>query len=280
MRVTVLIVVVLVLLLVWVYKTNTTSTMEINRDGVDGVEKIPRKVWTFWDSEPVPEFIQKCIDTWGSDIDVNVITKDTIRNYLTDEELSWKYIDNPAKLSDLIRLSVLAKHGGVWLDASIVCYESLDWVFKDGAECILYQRPLDIVNSVLPESWFIACTPGNPVITAWYEEFMKVSEYDTIDDYVQETGIGFMDGIEDSTYLLVYVCGKKVYDEMKDQIKLIDARTGPRRFAVDGNNGILDLCDETIPRPEFAKITHEDRAEINKDSNLESCIFRYAYHGR
>lgn len=264
-----LILVAALLLLLLLEPSSTKKQQHKVSDGL--LEKIPRKVWTFWDSDELPVFIQKCISTWKFEgRDVEIITPSTIKNYLSDEELSWKHFDNAAKISDLVRLSVLHKHGGVWLDASIVCYESLDWVFESSEQCILYKRPLDIIDTVVPESWFIACTSGNEFVKAWYDEFMRVGiEYRSIEEYTNEARMGLLDGIEDAKYLLAYVCGKKVLEQGGYDVKIIDASTGPRKFMYD----VSDMCDQDVKKPEFVKLTHQDREQIFENPKLEACVF-------
>ena len=35
-----------------------------------------------------------------------------------------------AKQSDVIRLNLVYNYGGVWMDASIILHENLDWIIK------------------------------------------------------------------------------------------------------------------------------------------------------
>eukprot|EP00798_Chlamydomonas_sp_ICE-L_P031666 gene31666-6867_t len=64
--------------------------------------------------------------TWN----VELISAATLHHYV-----QIPYIHNPdiasAAKSDIIRLSLLAKHGGVWADASLMCWAPLDdWVYE------------------------------------------------------------------------------------------------------------------------------------------------------
>ncbi len=50
----------------------------------------------------------------------------------------------PQQKADLLRFDLLYQHGGIWLDASIIVYESLDWIFEliqqNRTECFAYYR--------------------------------------------------------------------------------------------------------------------------------------------
>ena len=39
-----------------------------------------------------------------------------------------KIKDSLARISDVLRLHALAEHGGIWMDATIICTASLSWV--------------------------------------------------------------------------------------------------------------------------------------------------------
>ena len=109
-----------------------------------------------------------------------------------------------AHKSDLIRLVLLYMHGGVWMDASTVPIDTFDWILELKAELVLpYVSPDQVIQWLLqkiskqydeakfeefqtfldtefskniiwgrlaqiqpfvPENYFIACQPGNPVI--------------------------------------------------------------------------------------------------------------------
>lgn len=235
---------------------------------------IPRKIWTYWDSDELPPLITKCIDTWrdkNPNYEINVITDNTLHKYISREEIykikTWRHNDCHQKFSDLVRLNILSKYGGIWLDASIVCFESFDWVHEENAECILYSiRELAPYDKPLLESWFIACTPGNKFVTKWRDEFMSVENFSTAQAYVDYakpdlTGIKYID------YLLVYACAKKVYAEDPSLVKVLNASTGPYKYHLQG--GVKNICN--VERPKFYKFRKEDRAAL-EDEQLE-CLF-------
>ena len=163
-------------------------------------------------------------------------------------------------------MSILPKYGGIWLDASIVCYENFDWVQNEGADCLLYSIP-ELSKVPLIESWFIACTPNNEFVKRWRDEFIGVEKYSSIDDYVSDINID-MTGINYNNYLLVYICARKVYlDNLKSSVKILNASTGPYKYHKQG--GVSALC--YIEKPKFYKFRKEDRAALSED--LKKCLF-------
>lgn len=248
--------------------------LSINRDSKSDT---PNKIiWTYWNEDPLPEFISRCTDTWRAEntgYKINIVTNENLESFVGHSEANaiknWKYNDSPQRMSDLVRLSVLQKFGGVWLDASIICYESLDWTFsEDPKKPKVYSIPeLSTPDDPLIESWFISCEPGDPFVTKWNEEFRNVDKYDTIEDYVSQANVS-MKGIDFPNYLLVYVCAKKVYKDLgPDSIKILNASEGPYNYHLHG--GVSSMCERK--RTRLIKLRKEDRAGL--DDNLKMCVF-------
>ena len=234
----------------------------------------PKILWTYWNEEPLPEFIADCIDTWrkeNPDYEINIVTNDNLESFVGSSEANaiknWKYNDSPQRMSDLVRLSVLPKFGGVWLDASIICYECLDWVFSTNKPKVYSIPELSTPDDPLIESWFITCEPGDPFVTKWSEEFRNVDQYETIEEYVKDANVS-MKGIDFPNYLLVYVCAKKVYKDLgPDSVEILNASEGPYNYHLHG--GVSSMCSRKQTR--LIKLRKEDRAGL--DDTLKKCVF-------
>lgn len=253
----------IVLLIIGLLKLNTNKR-----------SKKSKKIWTYWNEDPLPEFINKCIDTWrreNPEYEVNIVTNENLESFVGRDEAeaikNWKFNDSPQRMSDLVRLSILPVHGGVWLDASIICYESLNWVLENSKPKVFSIPELSTEDDPLIESWFISCEPGDPFVTRWNEEFRSVDQFDTIEDYVNSANVS-MKGIDFPNYLLVYVCAKKVYRDLgPDSVQVLNASDGPYNYHLHG--GVSSMCERK--RTRFIKLRKEDRAGL--DEKLESCVF-------
>jgi hypothetical protein len=159
------------------------------------VELPPKKIWTFWDSEKLPLVVQKCIDTWrkhNPDYEITVINKNNISNYTDANILGMKHMESPPRLSDMVRLHVLDKHGGFWMDATIICHKSLEWIREKNVDFFGYYLdgftlPEFVETSPVIESWFFACVPNSSLVNDWKNEFLEIQKYDNIDvcDYIK-----------------------------------------------------------------------------------------------
>lgn len=134
---------------------------------------LPKTVWSFWHKgeKNAPEYIQKCLNTWRTinpNWDVRVLDLDSIFEFLDPQQLFGANIESisAAALSDLLRINLLAKYGGVWVDATCVCRKPLDvWlplVLKSGF--FAFDKPA--LNRPLA-SWFLAAEKGHHIPEVW-----------------------------------------------------------------------------------------------------------------
>ena len=89
-------------------------------------EKYPNKIWQLWlqGAENMPAIVKRCHNSvkkyYGND--VVLLTKDNLKDYiqLPDyiEEKYAKGIISHANYSDMVRLMLLAKYGGCWVDST------------------------------------------------------------------------------------------------------------------------------------------------------------------
>ena len=94
-----------------------------------------RKIWVFWGQgeENMPSLVKACFQQLQkNNPEVNLVTLDNYSQYLVD--LPTKIIDRVRKkeltwafFSDVLRTSLLAVHGGLWLDATVWVPGKLPW---------------------------------------------------------------------------------------------------------------------------------------------------------
>lgn len=217
---------------------------------------IPKKIWTFWDSEEIPPIVQKCIDSWRThnpDFQIIVLNKDNVYSYLPEFPVNLKHGDNPAHFSDMVRINILAKYGGIWSDASIICYGSYEWILKlqkeKEVEFIGYWINNDTEDFPVIENWFFAAIPESNMMIDWKNELMKSQEYEEKEyyiDYLKSTCN--LEHIDDPNYLWMHAALQKILQENKGKYKyeVFSAHTGPFKFVSDNNWHHKDGIDSLI----------------------------------
>ncbi|MFH3664785.1 capsular polysaccharide synthesis protein [Acinetobacter baumannii] len=143
---------------------------------VEGI--IPKVIWIYWDSPEHSLLVELCVkqvERMCPDYKINVLDGDSVYEYI---DLPKFNNDLPvANISDYIRLSLLSKYGGVWMDASIFLTESIEWIISkvQGYDAFLFYSDACAVdiNNPISENWFIIAPVNSPFIKAWFLEFSK-----------------------------------------------------------------------------------------------------------
>lgn len=219
-------------------------------------KRIPKIIWTFWDGE-LSELITLCIDSWkrhNPTYEIIILNKENIYQYLPEFDDNLKHADDIRHYSDIIRIHILEKHGGIWSDASIICYESYDWILdiqqESQVEFVGYWINHDLEHSPVIENWFFAVVPNSTIMNDWKNELMKSQEFESKDDYIDY----LLDNcnaekIDNPPYLWMHVAMQKILQENKNKYryKLFPAKEGPFKYLEDNewnnNDGINDLVN-------------------------------------
>ena len=145
---------------------------------------IPKKIWTYWNSEEPPKTVRACIKSWkdkNPDYEIIQLSPENLQSHVTNIPDRF-YTDTPQRQADWVRLAVLTEHGGVWLDSTTVTFERLEFIHHiqkiHGSELIAFFNKQHTTNPIYPiiENWFIAAPPQSQFIRDWHEEFSKSIE--------------------------------------------------------------------------------------------------------
>lgn len=255
---------------------------------------IPKTIWTYWDSDELPEFVSKCIDKWRRlhpDWSIVVLNPKNLKDYLPETDIfKLKFADTKPRQSDFVRLHILAKYGGVWADASVVPTQSWDWVIDEqknkGADFIGYYRKGVTTKSEYPviESWFFACPKGSNFVSKMRDEMMTMNSLEKEADYkehVKARGVDIQN-IPQPDYLNIYLSAQAVMqtqmtpEEIRNKIHVYPAEDGPFKHSVTNDwepaESVKSLCAlETTQMPEMIKIYGLERKAMETDPELKKC---------
>lgn len=182
---------------------------------------IPKIIWMFWDSESIPaevNLFKERIKIDNPEYELNLVTFENLNSYV-DELVFDENVEIPiANKSDLIRLALLYKYGGIWLDITTILLKPLSWFLQidniNNFDLIAFYREKSTTDFSRPiiESWFLAAPPNNEFIKRWYEAlaplltmgakkyFFKLKEHP---NYTQ-----ILQSIDRPDYLLVYLAAQ------------------------------------------------------------------------
>lgn len=256
-NITIVLIVILVIIIVCIFVIVFNPTkIQINKNeyksGHSNQSKIPNIIWTFWEGEP-NKFVDKCILSWKNynpEYKINIITKENYRDYINIDLSKIKHTnDSLARYSDYIRLCILSKYGGIWIDASIICHSPFTWIhgIQKKTDCDMVGYYIDgftteeyLSFSPVIENWFFACVPESKFVSEWKDELLRTGKFNQIDDYIEDVvnnnNIN-LQKIDAPNYLVMHVAGQKILQINKDayNIVLFSATTSAFKYLIDTN---------------------------------------------
>jgi len=126
-------------------------------------------IWTIWlqGVDNAPELVKKCIASMVAQHGENVIVLDNsnvakyveIPEYITRK---WQagIIPN-AHYTDVLRTLLLAKHGGVWIDATTWLFAPVPAYIRQAGIFVFQGFP---IANVMASNWFISAQENNPIM--------------------------------------------------------------------------------------------------------------------
>ncbi|WP_165793036.1 glycosyltransferase family 32 protein [Sphingobacterium haloxyli] len=209
------------------YYPKAEEVMHITRGQAKSHHPIPKLVWVYWENEQMPIYIGQIMEhnkKVNPEYEFRLLNKDTYRSYLPD----IVFEDNMpvANKTDVIRLELLYRYGGIWMDATIILRDSLDWIHetnKDNQnELIGFYRDNDTVDYTYPvvETYFMAAPMKSLFVKHWIELFGGITEMGSERFYKsllkRPDFEEIRQHIPNPSYLLVYLAGQAACREYPD----------------------------------------------------------------
>ncbi|KAJ3209131.1 hypothetical protein HDU67_006374 [Dinochytrium kinnereticum] len=195
---------------------------------------IPKLIWTYWDtldSEPLPWMISAMIRGWrhqNPSYTVVVLRPSKLSEHIHVPlpATFFSPTTTPQQRATWVRLAVLFKHGGIWVDASMIITGSLDALVQGGGkEAFAFRLEAfsrdTVAGPKMPvyETYFVATVPGGSWIKAWFDEYSLVFDVFECSDryldylkavYGEEMYEKIIQKINDPSYLKLTVASQKV----------------------------------------------------------------------
>ena len=140
------------------------------------------KVWWCWlqGEENAPLLQQKCLESLRNNLkdrEVIVITNKNLYEYVDfPDYIKDKYergIISNTHFSDLIRLELLIRYGGTWIDSTAYCtgydqifFDKTLFVYKNCNYIWYANKDKFNIEPMIADNWFITSSVGNPILEA------------------------------------------------------------------------------------------------------------------
>jgi len=158
---------------------------------------IPKVIWAFWTNTPhslgpapplapsgLPVFVDLCVASWrklNPSYEIRLLNQSSVWSWLNRSDLPESYEKVwIAHQADAIRLALLVKYGGVWIDASTLMLRPLEEILGhdrtlrtfftyDRQNRNHYDRRVD--SNYYVENWFLAAPAQDPLLGRTWECF-------------------------------------------------------------------------------------------------------------
>lgn len=137
---------------------------------IDALPKaVPPIIWMYWDKplDQAPPFVTYAIDSWKSKNPgwtVRVLDDNSLHDWIDVPQAgSARKIQGR---SDAIRLALLQRYGGLWIDATCACVRPLDEWLPPLMTAGFFAFPDSYPGRII-QSWFLAAAPDNYLVDRW-----------------------------------------------------------------------------------------------------------------
>jgi len=256
---------------------------KIEKHDINILEKTDKIIWSYWNDANLPLLVKLALHTWykwNPDYLICFIIGDEVSQYVDTKLFPNNFnISSHAHKADIIRLALLEKYGGIWLDSTIFLNKPLSdtWDPKN-YDIGGYYADFFTTNFDKPvfENWFISAPKNSILIKKWKDEFYKAIDFSSKTEYINEIEKTIdLQNIDDKEYLMMHCCFLKIINEHNYNMKLCcKATDGPFFYFKENNFIFYDkynlflrslwfINPNKIENIDIIKITGKYRGEIN-----------------
>jgi hypothetical protein len=145
-----------------------------NQDIIEKWRKTNKEnIFLYWEQgwENAPLICKKCFDSWikfnKNDYNVIQLDKTNIKEYIPRDTLilinKIKDLKSITSSSDLLRINLIALHGGFWVDATIMCTSPIRHYKHKLENQYNFWCPFDIDNRIHSYN-YLYCTKNNEIV--------------------------------------------------------------------------------------------------------------------
>jgi hypothetical protein len=155
-----------------------------------------RQLWTYWETATPPDFVKLCLETLqrhaGVGWKLNFITSANVKDYVSAEDLPTNFDKlQPSFKSDAVRLALLRRQGGAWIDATAIAVKDLDsWIqpeFNNGKKFVGFYIEHFTKGWPVVASWAMAVSePEEPTIVRWHDAYLRLWQNRTDEDGISD----------------------------------------------------------------------------------------------
>lgn len=151
-------------------------------------------IWVCWFQgiENAPLLVKRCYQSLIKNMpgfEIRVIDEKNMLNYVDIPDYiieKWKNgIISSAHFSDVLRVELLVKYGGVWIDATVLCTNNDLSKYIINSPIFVFKSVMRGSDTISASNWLISSKPNNPILVLmqrllneyWKKENIAINYY-------------------------------------------------------------------------------------------------------
>lgn len=211
---------------------------------------IPKKIFTYWHTEILTDFAKACIATWrkfNPSYEIFIYCLKTFEDDIGCDNIPKNFYSLSLQhQSNFVRVYLIYKYGGFWIDATTILTGSIDKYLEN--TCL--QGWSTDWNEYVLENWFFCAQRHDDFIYEWKKEYTRAIELG-IDNYIKDF-YNYMDDVRRSgkiseqeydyninsikkllPRLFMYACYIRTDIENKYKVILTPSMKGPFKYMTE-----------------------------------------------
>lgn len=133
----------------------------------------PKIIWVCWFQgiENAPLLVNRCYESLMKNMtgfDIRVIDEKNMLNYVDIPNYiieKWKKgIISSAHFSDVLRVALLVKYGGIWVDSTVLCTNNDLCEYITNSSIFVFKSVMRGSDTISASNWLISSKPNNPIL--------------------------------------------------------------------------------------------------------------------
>ena len=178
--------------------------IRFDKNYIEQKKEFSNKIWICWFQgiENAPDIVKKCYNSVKNNLsnkEIILITEKNMSDYVSFPDYimkKWKAgIITNTHMTDLLRLELLSKYGGMWLDATVFCSRKIEEIpeYYFNSNLFMYQclKPGRDGHAIYISSWLISAKSNNKILMAtqylcyeYWKKNNKMIDYFLLHDFL------------------------------------------------------------------------------------------------
>ncbi|AQT06233.1 capsular polysaccharide synthesis protein [Acetobacter persici] len=149
------------------------------------------RIWTFWADDNPPELVKACLANLRESNphhEIILLNRHTVADwidpYMFDKQAMW-----PIQIAaDAIRIELLARYGGVWIDATAIVNADVRSLLPVSQRRNVtfrgFCRGSAEADLPIPELWFLSARAKDPFFMEWAEEMRGLFSFQRAEEWI------------------------------------------------------------------------------------------------